>query len=125
MLSEFAEPSSENSESLHSSAPSFSGPAGTLTCVASPLLIGDEGNDELLPGSSPSIVDPHLGLREVLRAMVLNLPNAETPLIMVPHIVVTSPTIKLFSLLLHNCNVATVMNRNINIHVFQWSWAPL
>ena len=38
----------------------------------------------------------------------------------VPHVVVT-PTIKLFSLLLHNCNFATVMNNNANICVFWWS----
>lgn len=42
-----------------------------------------------------------------------------------PHGVVTPPnthTIKLFLLLLHNCNLATVMNCNLNTGVFQWPW---
>ena len=33
----------------------------------------------------------------------------------IPHVVVTSPTIKPFSLLLHNYNFATVMKCNINV----------
>jgi hypothetical protein len=41
------------------------------------------------------------------RAVVLNFPNAVTP-----------PTIKLLLLLLHNCNVDTVMNINVSICVF-------
>ena len=45
--------------------------------------------------------------------VVLNLLKAVT-LYTVSHVVVTS-TIKLFLLLLHNCNVATVMNRNVNV----------
>lgn len=43
-------------------------------------------------------------------SVVLNLPNAVT----LPHAVVT-PAVKLFSLLLNNCNFASVMNYNINI----------
>ena len=41
----------------------------------------------------------------------------------VPHVVVNPPppTIKLFLLLLQNCNFATVMNHNVNICVFCWS----
>ena len=35
-----------------------------------------------------------------------------------PQAVVTPPTIKLYSLLLHNCNLAAVMNHNVNIFVF-------
>lgn len=43
---------------------------------------------------------------------VLNLPNATT--LIVPHDVSLSPaTTILFSLLLHICNFATVINRNI------------
>ena len=37
------------------------------------------------------------------------------------------PTIKLFSLLLHNCNSATVMNHNVNIWYagyLIWGWSP-
>jgi hypothetical protein len=33
----------------------------------------------------------------------------------IPHAAVTPPTIELFLLLFHNCNFATVMNRNVNI----------
>lgn len=50
------------------------------------------------------------------RSAGLNLPYAVTA----PHVVVTTPTMKLFSLLLHNCNFAADMNYNINICVFQW-----
>lgn len=39
-----------------------------------------------------------------------NLPQAET-------LVVVAPTLKIFSLLLHSRNVATVMNLNANIYV--------
>jgi hypothetical protein len=46
--------------------------------------------------------------------VVLNLPNAAISNT-VPHVVVTPPTIKLFLLLLHNSNFATVRNRNVNI----------
>ena len=42
-----------------------------------------------------------------------HLPNAWSSST-VPHVVVT-PSIKLFLLLLHNCNFATVMNCNVNI----------
>ena len=35
---------------------------------------------------------------------------------------VVTPTIKLFSFLLYNCDFATVMDCNINICVFWWSW---
>lgn len=38
----------------------------------------------------------------------------------VPHAVVT-PSIKLFSLLLYNCNFVTVMNHDVIICAFQWS----
>jgi hypothetical protein len=49
------------------------------------------------------------------RTEVLNLPNAAcNPLIQFIYGMVT-PTIKLFPLLLHNCNFATVMNHNVNI----------
>jgi hypothetical protein len=33
-----------------------------------------------------------------------------------------TPTITLFSLLLHNCNVATFMNHKVCKGLFQWSW---
>ena len=46
-------------------------------------------------------------LKDFIKAVVLNLPNAVT-LNTVSQVVVT-PTIKLFSLLLHNCNLL-VMN---------------
>ena len=54
--------------------------------------------------------------------MVLNIPNTATlccgdPTCVHTH---THPTIKLFSLLLHNCHFATVMNCNVNM-VFPWS----
>lgn len=38
----------------------------------------------------------------------------------VPHVAVT-PTIKLFSLLPHNCNFITVVNHNVSTSVFWWS----
>ena len=43
----------------------------------------------------------------------------------VPHVVVTPPTIKIFELLLHNCNFAIVANCNINIRVFMESQVTL
>ena len=44
------------------------------------------------------------------------------PISTVFHVLVTSPpAIKLFSLLLRNCNFATGMIRTVNICVFQWS----
>lgn len=46
-------------------------------------------------------------------AVVLSLPKAAT-FSAVPHVVVT-PTIKLFSLLLDNCNFSTVISHNVNI----------
>lgn len=49
--------------------------------------------------------------------MVPNLPNGST-LNTVPHGVVT-PDHKIISLLLYNCNFATVMNHNINISDMQ------
>jgi hypothetical protein len=49
---------------------------------------------------------------------VLNFPNVSTLFNTVPHVVVTPPTIKLFSLIFHNCTFATVMNHNRNICVF-------
>ena len=52
--------------------------------------------------------------------MVVNLPNARTP--QYSSYVVT-PIIKLFLLLLHNCNSATVMDCNVNVYVFQSLWA--
>jgi hypothetical protein len=55
----------------------------------------------------------HLQRKCPSREVVLNLANCN-PLNMVPHVVVTL-TIKLFSLLLHNCNFPTVMNYNVNI----------
>ena len=39
------------------------------------------------------------------------------PLNTVPHVVLT-PTIRLFLLLLHNCNFATAIDQNVNICVF-------
>lgn len=39
----------------------------------------------------------------------------------VPYAVVT-PAIKLFLLLLHYCNFATVRDLNVNLYVFHWSW---
>lgn len=39
----------------------------------------------------------------------------------VPHVLVTSPTIKIISLLTQNCNVAATMNYNVNIYFSQWS----
>jgi hypothetical protein len=39
----------------------------------------------------------------------------------VPHVVVT-PNIKLFSLLLHNCNFASVLNCSVNICISLRSW---
>lgn len=47
-------------------------------------------------------------------AVALSPPNAGT------HAVLT-PAIKLFSFLVHNCEFATAMNRNINICVSQCS----
>ena len=44
------------------------------------------------------------------------------PLNTVLHVALT-PSIQEFPLLLHNCNFATVMNHNVDIYVFQWSWA--
>ena len=58
------------------------------------------------------------------RAVLLNLPNAVTLYLvqLVLHVEVTPPTLmKLFLLLLHNCNFATAMNCNINICAFRWS----
>ena len=46
------------------------------------------------------------------RAVALNLPNAAT-LNSVPHAVVT-PNHKIISLLLRNCDFATVMKRDVN-----------
>jgi hypothetical protein len=48
------------------------------------------------------------------QAMVLNLLMSQ-PFNIVPHVVVTS-NYKLFLLLLDNCNFATVINYNVNIH---------
>ena len=48
------------------------------------------------------------------KTVVLNLPNATFNT--VPHVVV-APKHKIL-LLLHNCNLATVMNCNLNIGVF-------
>lgn len=51
------------------------------------------------------------------RALVLTLPNAATDLYIstVPHVVGTPhPTIKSFSLPLHNC-LATVVDHNVNV----------
>ena len=45
--------------------------------------------------------------------VVPNLPDAATFNI-VPHVAVT-PTIKLFSFLLHNCTFATVVHHDVNI----------
>lgn len=45
------------------------------------------------------------------------LPASSTVL----HVVVTPPTTKLFLVLLHNYNFATVMNYNVKISVFWWS----
>jgi len=39
--------------------------------------------------------------------------------------VVVTPTIKLFLLLLHKCNFATVLNYNVNSWYVQWSQATL
>ena len=50
-------------------------------------------------------------------SVVLSLPNAAA-LCVVPRVVVT-PNTKLFLLLLHNCDFATVMNLNVNICVFR------
>lgn len=48
--------------------------------------------------------------------MVLTLPNAEaTLLVEFLIVVVTPPIIRLFLLLFHNFNFATVMNSNVNI----------
>lgn len=44
------------------------------------------------------------------RSVALNLPNAVT--------LVVTPTIKSFSLLLHNCNFATVMNLKVKYLCF-------
>lgn len=44
------------------------------------------------------------------QTVVPKLPNAVT-FTKAPHIVVTPPTVKLFSLLLHSCNFATVENQ--------------
>lgn len=46
------------------------------------------------------------------KPVVLNLPNAAILYFTVPNVV--TPNQKLFSLLLHNFNFATVMNNNIN-----------
>lgn len=51
-----------------------------------------------------------------LRKVVLNLPNAAT-FNTLSHVVVT-PTIELFSLLLHNCNFASVVSRNVKYRCF-------
>ena len=59
-----------------------------------------ETNFEVLKDSSTVVLD--------LNASTFNI---------APHVLVT-PTIKLFSLLLHNCNFATAMNYNVNMCVF-------
>jgi hypothetical protein len=55
----------------------------------------------------------YVTLRHSNAAVILNLPNAMT-LYTVYHAVVT-PTIKLFSMLLHNYNFASAINHDINI----------
>jgi hypothetical protein len=49
--------------------------------------------------------------------VVLNFPNAMTH----PLMLWWPPAMKLFVLLLNNCNFATVMSHNVNICVFWWS----
>ena len=49
------------------------------------------------------------------KAVVLNLPNSGIPQYSASPCGDTQSTIKLFLLVLHNCNFATVMNCNVNI----------
>ena len=52
------------------------------------------------------------------RAVVLNLPNAETLYYSSSGCGAPLQTINLFLLLLLKCNLATVMSHNVSIHVF-------
>lgn len=57
-------------------------------------------------------------LLSAFKAMILNLPNAAANT--VPYVMET-PTIKVFSFLLHNCDFDAGMNCSICICVFWWS----
>lgn len=59
-------------------------------------------------------VNHRLSKKKDLRAVVFNLPNAAT-LRCNPSCCGTPSTIKIFSLLLHNHNVSTVINHNVDL----------
>jgi len=81
-------------------------------CCRIPIRV-DGRKPESLQGSSKEAENIFLPMCSST-AVALNLPNAVTLILWWP------PVIKLFLLLLHNCNFATVMKHNVNICVFWW-----
>jgi hypothetical protein len=89
---------------------------------------------KLFKGSSLSWDIRFLRIRQGLRLLSLQIPCSFKPVVLylpkalalctVSHVVLT-PTIKLFLLLLHNCNFTTFMNHKVYISVFQWSYITL